>query len=182
MSKCPISRKVNAFLTRSKSTNCKALEVSCLAVRHALNTRDWTLMARLISRTDPRMSKQIKKVVSASLGGITVRKDSNQPTGLSFKLGDNFAATEVLAKLENLAKSTKSIFSEDVNNLIKPEKSKANKKSKEELMKQFRKTAEKHGYILKGHLADMPTRQEDAQGASSTFVSGIRPGGIPSSF
>lgn len=109
------NQKVAGFLKTHKGQNKRAVEMVLLGIEHMLeNGREWTGLARLLSGVEPRMATMYRRIIDTALGGVSVRRDIKQPSGLRFVFGDNFGPSEKIAGLRKLVEQGASIYGQDM--------------------------------------------------------------------
>lgn len=147
-------KTVKAFIRSHKGHTTKALAITLEGIDHMLEHRDWDGLAMLIQDTEGRMGTQIRALVNACVGGITLQADKKHHTGMRFKLGDNFGPTDKLDVLRDLVQEDETIFSDRVNTLLGKEKAEPAVKTLEDVRKHVADYAAKHGFKLEDLITD----------------------------
>lgn len=112
------NQHVSDFIKTHKTHTQAAVAITLLGCDHVLNTRDWTGLARLLSAVEPRMQARMRRIIGAVLGGVSLRADTEQPTGMRFSFGANFGPTDKMQALRDLVEAKVSIFSEAMDNFL----------------------------------------------------------------
>ena len=136
-----------SFVTGLSKSGIKGLALLLQDIDHMFKHKDWTPLAWLLSKTEGADSVRLRSITSKVVGGVTMRKDKEQPSGLRIVMGDNAAPTENINALRALVDNEVSFRSKKVKDDLgigkatvpaqfdvnKYAKSVANKLSKEEV-------------------------------------------------
>ena len=109
MAKSQMMSRVQNFTRTQRNAGKTGLALLEITIDHMFaKGSDWTPLAWLIAKTDERDSAILRKIAGVCLGGVTMRKDTEQPSGLRIVKGDNAGVTEKMAILRDLVKAGES--------------------------------------------------------------------------
>lgn len=139
------NKTAKRFLTSHKNHTKRALEVCLMGIDHMLDHKDWDGLAIILSGVEPKMANQMRQIIGATVGGVSMKKDAKHHTGMRFTLGDNFGPTETLDVLRDLVGNGETIYGDKVNAMLGKEKAEPQKRTIEQVAATVRKQAEKNG-------------------------------------
>lgn len=151
-------KTIKRFVVSNKGHTKTALVHTLAVAEHMLEHRDWDAAATLIAGTDPKMSNQVRTIIGEVIGGVVMRKDDKHPTGMRFKLGDNFGPTAKLGVLRDLVSQDATLYSKRVNegicgkDVVEPVA-----RSIEDATKHITAYLSKHGFQLQGTVVALDT-------------------------
>ena len=144
-------KTIKAFVRSNRGHTQKGLAHTLLVIEHMLEHRDWDAAATLISGCDPKMGKRIRDLIGVCVGGVTMAKDAKHPTGMRFKLGDNFGPTEHTNELRAAVLAELSIYSDEVTKkVLERDVKEPTPKSVDDVEKHVKQYLAKHGFELVG--------------------------------
>ena len=98
--------QIKGFVTSQNKAGSRGLGFALAAIEHMFQHKDWTPLAWLMAKTDPRDASVFKAIVRECVGGIRMttkgKKALEQPSGMHITLGDNFGPTEKMQILRDL--------------------------------------------------------------------------------
>ena len=133
--------QIKAAATLHKNAGNKHLSLLKMAVDETLDNRNWDPLATFI-QVMPNQ-KVVKGVINKTIGGITLTKDKEHPTGFRFKLGDNFGPTEDYDGLNQLVTEGEKLGGKEVKAFAGIQPPEFNL---EKTIERFKKTLEANGY------------------------------------
>lgn len=115
MAKTSMMKRVQNFTRAQRNAGKTGLALLEITIDHMFSKgMDWTPLAWLIAKTDERDSAILRRIAGACLGGVTLRKDPEQPSGLRIVRGANAGVTEKMEILRQLVKAGESFRSKGV--------------------------------------------------------------------
>ena len=109
-----LSQVVKKYVTGNANQGARGLELCLVSVRHAFQHGDTTPLAWLIAKSEGKDSDLFRSIAGKVMGGVTMKKDATQPSGLKITLGENAAPTASITILENLVADKVSFRSDRV--------------------------------------------------------------------
>ena len=95
-------QKVKTFATQNVNSGKMGLILLEQCIEHTFEHKDWTPLAWLISKCDATDNARLKRIAMVCVGGMTIKRDKDQPSGWRVDLGDNAAPSENFPLLSNL--------------------------------------------------------------------------------
>ena len=100
-----LSTQVKGYTKANAKSGAKGLVLLQSCINHMLGeSGDWTPLAWLLSGSEGADSTRLRAITNQVVGGVSIKADKKQPTGLRITLGDNAGLTEksdVLGSLVN---------------------------------------------------------------------------------
>ena len=93
---------VKSFATSNVNSGKKGLVLLEQCIEHHFEHGDWTPLAWLVSKCDATDNARLKKIAMVCVGAMTIKRDTDQPSGWRVEFGDNAAPTEYFGLLSNL--------------------------------------------------------------------------------
>lgn len=90
---------VKSYTTNNEKAGVKGLELVKSTIDHMFEHGDWTPLAWLIGQSQATDATRFRAIIGACVGGIAIKKDVKQPSGLFVTVGANAGKTEKYAKL-----------------------------------------------------------------------------------
>ena len=89
-----LKSQVDSFHKANGKAGAKGLALLAQCTMHMFDHDDWTPLAWLISKSEGADATRFRAILGQVTGGVTLKKDKNQPTGLRFEVGDNAGPTD----------------------------------------------------------------------------------------
>lgn len=93
---------VNSYLKSQSKAGSKGLALTLACIEHGFQHGDTTQLAWLISKADAKDSQVFRAIAGKVMGGVTMKKDARQPSGIKIDLADNAGPTDKMPILKRL--------------------------------------------------------------------------------
>ncbi len=107
-------KQVQGFVNGQGRAGTNGLKLVETCIDHMFQHGDSTQLAWLIAKMEPSDSTTIRRIVNECVGGVKMKRDVKQPSGLLISLGDNSAPSEKMPILRELTGNKTSFRSKDV--------------------------------------------------------------------
>ena len=95
-------KQVQGFTRGQGRAGINGLALVASTIDHMFEHGDWTPLAWLIAKTEGSDSTTIRRIVNECVGGVKMKRDIKQPSGLHIKVGDNAGPSEKMPLLRGL--------------------------------------------------------------------------------
>ena len=111
-------RQVQGFTKGQAKAGANGLALVVTTIDHMFEHDDWTPLAWLIAKTEGSDSTTIRRIVNECVGGVKLKKDSKQPSGMSIVVGDNAGPSDKMPLLRGLIEEKVSFRSKHVREVL----------------------------------------------------------------
>jgi len=111
-------KQVQGFVKGQSKAGANGLNLVAVTIDHMFEHGDWTPLAWLIAKTEGSDSTTIRRIVNECVGGVKLKKDNKQPSGMSIVVGDNAGPSEKMPLLRGLIEHKVSFRSKDVREVL----------------------------------------------------------------
>ncbi|NOQ73228.1 MAG: hypothetical protein GQ574_14570 [Crocinitomix sp.] len=111
-------KQVQGFTRGQAKAGANGLKLVETTIDHMFEHNDWTPLAWLLAKTEGADSTVLRRVVKECVGGVKLKRDANQPSGLRITLGDNAGPSEKMPLLRELTGESVSFRSKQVREVL----------------------------------------------------------------